>query len=339
MKAFTKALGFTLLLFCLSAATLQAQRGRSWVNGLVFDESETHGVAGATVSLIGDPSSPRVREVKLETKTDEEGKYYFKDVAYGDYTFRVAAPGFAPYEISLYVATDTLTALHVKLRKDPQGKKEGGAAMAGDLSRIDHIILGINDLQRGIDELERLTGVRAVFGGAHPGRGTQNALMSLGGAHYLEILAPNPKEPGNGETFGNVKSLTSLTPVGWAVNAGGNLAALRESLSGQGVQTGDIEPGARNRPDGTRLAWQSTGFANLSNPLLPFFIEWDPTSVHPASTSPEGCRLTGFTLEDPNPDTLRKPLQAAGVLVDVREGKEPRLRIAMACPKGNVELR
>jgi hypothetical protein len=338
MKAFTKALGFALVLLCLSTAALQAQRGRSWVNGLVFDESETHGVAGATVSLIGDPSSPRVREMKLETKTDEEGKYYFKDVAYGDYTFRVAAPGFVPYEIPLYVATDTLTALHVKLRKDPQGKTEGGSSMTGDLSRIDHVILGINDLQRGIEELERLTGVRAVFGGAHPGRGTQNALMSLGGAHYLEILAPNPKEAGNAETTGELKGLTALKPIGWAAKAD-DLEALRESLRGHGVQTEEIRPGARNRPDGTRLAWKTLGFAIPSNPLLPFFIEWDRASAHPASTSPEGCRLTGFTLEDPNPDTLRKPLQAAGVLVDVREGKEPRIRISLACPKGNVELR
>lgn len=34
---------------------------------------------------------------------------------------------------------------------------EKGPAMTGDLSRIDHVILGIDDLQRGIEELERLT--------------------------------------------------------------------------------------------------------------------------------------------------------------------------------------
>lgn len=118
MKTAAKALASALLLLVLSVAALQAQRGRSWVNGLVFDETETHGVAGATISLTGDESSPRVREVKLEAKTDEEGKYYFKDVVYGDYTFRVSAPGFVPYEIHLYVATDTLTALHVKLKKE-----------------------------------------------------------------------------------------------------------------------------------------------------------------------------------------------------------------------------
>jgi hypothetical protein len=45
----------------------------------------------------------------------------------------------------------------------------------GDLSKVDHVILGIDDLQKGIEELERRTGVRAAFGGAHPGRGTLRA--------------------------------------------------------------------------------------------------------------------------------------------------------------------
>lgn len=209
--------------------------------------------------------------------------------------------------------------------------------MAADLSRIDHVILGVNDLQKGIEEFERLTGVRAVYGGAHPALGTHNALASLGGLQYLEILAPNPEADGTSDWAGDLKGLTTLTSVGWAAK-GEDLPALEQSLKNQGIETGDIRPGARDKPDGTRLAWKTFGFAPSSHRLLPFFIHWDPATAHPSTTSPAGCRLTGFTLQDPAPDALRKPLQAAGLQVEVREGKKSGLQISLACPKGNVEF-
>jgi hypothetical protein len=36
------------------------------------------------------------------------------------------------------------------------------------LSRVDHLVYATPDLNRGIDEIERLTGVRATPGGQHP---------------------------------------------------------------------------------------------------------------------------------------------------------------------------
>lgn len=208
--------------------------------------------------------------------------------------------------------------------------------MTADLSRIDHLVLGIDDLQKGIADLERQTGVRAVFGGAHPGRGTQNALMSLDDRHYLEIVAPNPAEAGKLEVA-ELAHLTALTPVAWAVHSD-DLEALRQSLTGRGAKTDEIRPGGRDLPDGSHLTWKTLSYTPPASPLLPFFIEWGQGAAHPSTTSPGGCRLTGFVLEDPAPDALRQSLRDAGLPTEVRAGKEPRIRISLACPKGNVEL-
>jgi hypothetical protein len=204
------------------------------------------------------------------------------------------------------------------------------------LAPIDHVILGIGDLQKGIADLERATGARAVYGGAHLGRGTHNALLSLGDRHYLEIIALNPDDPADAGEMKDLRSLTSLTPVGWAARSD-DLPALRRSLRERGVPVTDIRPGSRTRPDGTRLSWSTLGFGSGS-PLLPFFIHWDDLAAHPSATAPGGCRLASFFLEDPAPESARHDLEAVGLHVEVRQGPQQRLHLSLACPRGTVEF-
>lgn len=107
----------TTVLTAVLGLTAVAQSGRSWMNGRVFGESDVTGIMGATVELVGEPNSAR-RSVKLTTQTDANGKYALKDIPYGEYSFRVSAPGFIAYQTKLNIASDALTELHVKLKKE-----------------------------------------------------------------------------------------------------------------------------------------------------------------------------------------------------------------------------
>src|SRR5690348_8429093 len=82
---------------------------------------------------------------------------------------------------------------------------------------LDHFILGCNDLDHGIDFVEQNTGVRAALGGVHPGRGTCNALLSLGERRYLEIMAPDPAQHVTPQ-IPRLLELKEPRIVGWAVH-------------------------------------------------------------------------------------------------------------------------
>src|SRR5215471_20228939 len=87
------------------------------------------------------------------------------------------------------------------------------AAVPADL---DHVLLGINSLEQGISWLEERSGVHAVFGGVHPGRGTRNALISLGPHRYQEIIAPDPQQPGvSNEMVDRLRPIQEPRLIGW----------------------------------------------------------------------------------------------------------------------------
>src|SRR5258708_34129946 len=65
---------------------------------------------------------------------------------------------------------------------------------------LDHILLGCNDLDKGIEFVQEGTGVLPAIGGGHPGRGTRNALPPRGGRRYLVIIAPPPPQSAIGHS-------------------------------------------------------------------------------------------------------------------------------------------
>ncbi|MGH2395756.1 MAG: VOC family protein, partial [bacterium] len=124
------------------------------------------------------------------------------------------------------------------------------------LHRVDHLVYATPDLSAGIAEIETLVGIRATFGGQHPGRGTRNALIALGPATYLEIIAPDSEQPPpeTPRSFG-IDLLKASRLVTWAAN-GKDLDLLRRDAASKGVELGEVSSGSRQRPDGVVLSWR-----------------------------------------------------------------------------------
>jgi hypothetical protein len=206
---------------------------------------------------------------------------------------------------------------------------------------LDHILLGCNDLDQGIAFFEQHTGVRAMIGGVHPGRGTRNALLSLGERRYLEIIAPDPaqsKVADVGLPLSNMlKSLTAPTLVGWAAHTS-DIESLAKKLRVSGIAFDGPREGSRARPDGRVLRWKTVNLADDRHGVLPFFIEWNSSSVHPSVDAPSGCLLESFTIVDPDPAALKKVTEPIGLEVPIEAGGKAHLSAQFSSSKGQFAV-
>ena len=202
---------------------------------------------------------------------------------------------------------------------------------------LDHILLGCNDLQRGIAFVEQRTGVRAAFGGVHPGRGTQNALLSLGVRRYLEIIAPDPQQHTENPLAKILQNLSEPGLVGWAAHPG-DIKVLAADLANAGIVAEGPTAGSRKRPDGNVLRWKTLNLKDDANGLLPFFIEWSADSPHPSSDSPSGCQLLRFELLTPDPAALAKSAARLRLDAPIVKGDSARLHAVIAGPQGELDV-
>jgi Glyoxalase-like domain len=205
---------------------------------------------------------------------------------------------------------------------------------------VDHLLLGAADLDAAITWFEAKSGVRAVPGGSHPGAGTRNALASLGGRCYLEIIAPDPAQNTYNSRF-DVRGLATPRMITWAATTK-NVDDLLARARAAGLMATGPNTGTRARPDGRVLKWrtatvQSQLTIGVFDPL-PFFIEWDRASVHPSADSPRGCELQSLEVKHPHAEAVAATLQRLGIELAVTPGAAFELRAVLSSPRGKVEM-
>ena len=203
--------------------------------------------------------------------------------------------------------------------------------------RLDHLMYGGADLDESIKRFAFLSGVTADRGGSHPGRGTRNALVSLGPGIYLELMAPDPAQSLNG-TFGMTFVQIARPQIHTYIVKGEELERIRAKLAEFKINS-EIRDMTRKTLRGDLLRWRLViPHSNPYGEFIPRFIDWMGTP-HPSETSVSGCSLVSFEIGHPEADALMRIMKSLDFEVDaVSRSDAPFFLARMRTPKGNLTL-
>ena len=142
--------------------------------------------------------------------------------------------------------------------------------------RIDHVMICVPDLARGMEQYRRM-GFSIHPGGVHTGKGTHNAI-ALNEEDYVELLAiRDPAElkaaatPGSSQD-GLERFIAAGGGIRYVILQSDDLAADVAAMRARGVDVSDAMEGGRRTPGGQELRWKAA-LLGPKNPLPVFFIQ------------------------------------------------------------------
>ncbi|MBM4205588.1 MAG: VOC family protein [Gammaproteobacteria bacterium] len=177
-------------------------------------------------------------------------------------------------------------------------------------------------------------GVAAIRGGSYADLGTCNALLSFGDT-YLEIIAPDPKQPLDGNFGGRLQKLKQSGLITWC--ARGELNQVAATLKSRSIDSVGPVINRRQTPSGEWLEWQL--LFPRKHPFggqLPFFIDW-MQCAHPARTNPLAGALRRFEITTREAQSYRKAMNGLVPSLEVSSGA-PFMKATVDGPRGVVEL-
>jgi catechol 2,3-dioxygenase-like lactoylglutathione lyase family enzyme len=137
------------------------------------------------------------------------------------------------------------------------------------LTRIDHVMICVPDLEAGMQTYRRL-GFDVHYGGVHPGRGTENAIAFFED-DYLELMSVQ-----RGEEAQAGAELREFLARGGGLRylavQSDDLPRDVTAMRQRGVDVADPADGGRRTPTGQELRWRVARLGP-GNPLPIFFIQ------------------------------------------------------------------
>lgn len=148
---------------------------------------------------------------------------------------------------------------------------------------------GPDGLFPAVARLEEALGSSFKDGGFHPRFGTRNHILPTLHDKYIEVVEVLEHPAAEKAPFGQaVRARTELGGgwMAWVIETE-DIAALERRIGRSAM------PGSRQFPDGRRLEWRQIGVrGHLSDPQLPFFIQWDSApDIRPSALAPADVEI------------------------------------------------
>jgi len=140
--------------------------------------------------------------------------------------------------------------------------------------RLDHVsyVASHDQISDVVQRIGSQIGTAFVDGGIHPRFGTRNFTAPLLNGQYIEVVCALDHPAAEQTPFGQAVSKKANEGGGWLtwVFSVEDMAPIEAAIGRPALEA------HRRRPDGTDLRWKQIGVKELlTDPELPFFIEWE----------------------------------------------------------------
>jgi catechol 2,3-dioxygenase-like lactoylglutathione lyase family enzyme len=200
------------------------------------------------------------------------------------------------------------------------------------LTRLDHLVILVSDLDLAAADYERL-GFAVTSGGEHADGLTRNALVPFGDGSYFELVTfLNPEDPTD-----NIWGWRGFLPREGLIDycvASDDLESDVRRLQSLGFGVDGPDDGGRRLPDGLEIRWRSARMRQEDR-LLPFMIEdLTPRELRvpggPAAEHPNGA--TGIARLELSAPDVEEAAASLSMLLETDTGASLQLGAGMLSP-------
>lgn len=178
------------------------------------------------------------------------------------------------------------------------------------LTAIDHIIIGVNDLEKAAAQFEQKLGLLVSGGGIHPSGGTANRIIVIGDT-YLELIAVRVPEEAQQSMLDRLAKGEGYLNC---VLGSNDIAADAEAMRKRGISIIGPTPGQLRAADGRTRGWSRI---DIEQPVLaqryPFLIQ------HDSAGEERRFRLAGWTTPPEHPLGVTKVLSVTIAVANLEE--------------------